>query len=92
MVMYHHASMAAVEVEWTLVSVKRPCAICRGHDGCRWGFDGEFACCIRVSSEWPLSAGGWVHRVKHSSRATSLGQGDPSVGAWANAALGMNLL
>jgi hypothetical protein len=67
--MYHHASMAAVEVEWTFVSVKRPCAICTGHDGCRRGFDDEFACCIRVSSEWPLAGGGWVHRVRHLSRA-----------------------
>ena len=90
--MYHHASMTAVEVEWTFVSVKHPCAICAGHDGCRRGFDDEFACCIRVSSEWPLSAGGWVHRVRHFSRATSLGEGDPGAGAWQNAALAMNLL
>jgi hypothetical protein len=67
--MRRHVSVSAVEVEWTFVSVKQPCTICGGHAGCRRGLDDEFACCTRVSSEWPLSAGGWVHRLSHSSRA-----------------------
>ncbi len=71
--MHHHASVSAVEVEWTFVSVKRPCAICGGHDGCRSGVDNGFACCKRVSSQWPLSAGGWVHRVSQSSHASPHG-------------------
>jgi hypothetical protein len=58
-----HASVSAVEVEWTFVSAKQPCTVCGGHAGCRRGLDDEFACCTRVSSEWPLSAGGWVHRL-----------------------------
>jgi hypothetical protein len=65
--MHHHASASAIETEWTFVSVKRPCTICAGHEGCRRGFDDEFACCTRVSSEWPLSAGGWVHRVSRAA-------------------------
>jgi hypothetical protein len=67
--MRRHASVSAVEVEWTFVSVKQPCTICGGNAGCRRGFDDEFACCTRVSSEWPLSAGGWVHRRIYFSRA-----------------------
>ena len=65
--MHHHGSVSAVEVEWTFVSAKRPCAICAGQDGCRRGFDDEFACCLRVSSQWPLTAGGWVHRVERKA-------------------------
>ncbi len=63
--MHHHASVGAAEAEWTFVSTKYPCTICGSHHGCRRGFDDEFACCIRVSSEWPLAVGGWVHRVEH---------------------------
>jgi len=66
--MRHHASVSAVEDEWTFVSAARPCAICGGHDRCRRRPDDEFACCVQVSSEWPLSAGGWVHRVGRFAR------------------------
>lgn len=61
--MKHLAPRSSVEAEWTFVSIKAPCKICGGHDGCRRGFDDEFACCTRISSEWPLTAGGWVHRM-----------------------------
>ncbi len=79
--MRHHATRVRCRSEWTFVSVKHPCAICAGHDGCRRGFDDEFACCTRVSSEWPLSAGGWVHRVTRFSRATSHVPADAGGGA-----------
>jgi len=69
---------SAIEAEWTDVSVKHPCPICGGHDGCRWRLDDEFACCAQVLSEWPLSVGGWVHRVSGFSLATSQRLGDPS--------------
>lgn len=62
--MLRHKVVSGIEVEWTLVSVKRPCTICGGHHGCRRGFADEFACCTRVFSEWPLMAGGWVHRLE----------------------------
>jgi hypothetical protein len=62
--MHHHTSASALELEWTLVSAKRPCTICGSHQGCRRGFEDEFVCCTRVRSEWPLTAGGWVHRVE----------------------------
>jgi len=89
--MHHHASVSVVEVEWTFVSPKHPCAICGGHDGCRQCVEDEFACCKRVSSEWPLSAGGWVHRVSRFSRAASRCAGDPSAAARDVGALTMSL-
>jgi hypothetical protein len=55
------------EVEWTKVSPKHPCIVCAGHAGCLRGVDDEFACCSHVPSEWPLSAGGWVHRVEREA-------------------------
>ena len=55
--------VSGIEVEWTLVSAKLPCTTCGGQHGCRRGFAGEFACCTQVHSEWPLMAGGWVHRL-----------------------------
>lgn len=61
--MKHLAPTASLEAEWTFVSTTAPCKICGGHDGCRRGFDDAFACCTRRSSEWPLTAGGWVHRM-----------------------------
>jgi hypothetical protein len=88
--MRHHASMSAVENEWAFASVARPCTICAGHDRCRRGSDGEFACCTRVPSEWPLSAGGWVHRVSRFSLSPPRGIGDPSDGAREHAALAMS--
>jgi hypothetical protein len=70
--MRRHASMSAVEIEWTFVSAKHPCPICAGKEGCRRSLDDEFACCTRASSIWPLASGGWVHRVSRFSRATSV--------------------
>ena len=84
--MRHHVYVSAVEDEWTFVSATRPCTICGGHDRCRRGSEDEFACCSRVSSEWPLSAGGWVHRVGHFVR----GVGDPGDGAREDAAVAVS--
>jgi hypothetical protein len=59
---HHHASVSRVQIEWTFVSGKHPCTICGSDQGCRRGED-EFACCTRIWSQWPLTAGGWVHRI-----------------------------
>jgi hypothetical protein len=57
----------SAEVEWTFVSVKHPCSICGGHEGCRIADSEHFACCVRTSSDWPLTTGGWLHRLAPSS-------------------------
>jgi hypothetical protein len=89
--MHHHTPMSVVDVEWTFVSVKHPCTICGGHDGCRSGVENEFACCKRVPSEWPLSAGGWVHRLTRFSLVPPPGVGEPGASARNNGALAMSL-
>ncbi len=68
--MQPHARFSATEADWTFVSVKCPCRICGSHKGCRTGFDGQFACCTRISSQWPLSVGGWVHRFDADAAVT----------------------
>ena len=70
--MLRHKVTSSVEVEWTFVSAKRPCTVCGGHHGCRRGFAGEFACCTSVFSEWPLMAGGWIHRLELLSQGGDL--------------------
>jgi hypothetical protein len=60
--MSHHAHESAADGDWTLVSAKHPCSICGANDRCRRGFSDEFACCVRMASDWPLTTGGWVHR------------------------------
>jgi len=64
------------DVDWTPVSHQHPCAICGSHDRCRRGFADEFACCVRMVSDWPLTTGGWVHRVdspRSDARAGAVG-------------------
>lgn len=71
--MYHpHASVRPVEFDWTFVSFKHPCTICGSNDGCRRGEE-EFACCVRIGSQWPLTAGGWVHRVERPPVEAEIG-------------------
>lgn len=72
--MRRQPSKPAIEVEWNKVSAKHPCVVCSSHAGCLRGVDDEFACCAHVRSEWPLSAGGWVHRV---SRGDAFGAEAP---------------
>jgi len=91
-VVRHHSSMSAVEIEWTVVSVKHPCTICAGYDGCCRGSDDEFACCTQVPSEWPLVAGGWVHRVSRDPRATPHAPVNPSARTRDNVPLAMGLV
>jgi len=61
--MQRHAPVSPGEGEWILVSAKRPCRVCGGHEGCRTGFDDQFACCARRPSDWPITTGGWLHRL-----------------------------
>jgi hypothetical protein len=57
------SGIRSVERDWVGVSASAPCVICGATEGCRRGFEGEFVCCFRISSVWPLTNGGWVHRA-----------------------------
>jgi hypothetical protein len=52
------------EAEWKLVSEKHPCPICESVDSCHRDLEGEFACCGRRPSDWPLTSGAWLHRIE----------------------------
>jgi hypothetical protein len=70
--MQRHPLASPAEGEWIPVSSKRPCSICGGQDGCRVGFDGQFAGCARSPSEWPLTTGGWVHPLAPAVRSAGV--------------------
>lgn len=53
------------EAMWRRVSIRRPCPICAGVDGCSVHEEDSFASCSREPSDWPLTNGGWLHRVIH---------------------------
>ena len=61
--MQRQARRSAADGEWISVSTTHPCAVCGARDGCRSGYDGRFACCLHCASEWPLTPGGWLHRL-----------------------------
>jgi hypothetical protein len=61
--MQRRAGVSSVEGEWTAVSRRYPCRICGGVDRCRTGFGHQYACCARSPSDWPLTIGGWLHRL-----------------------------
>jgi hypothetical protein len=52
-----------VEMEWTTATNTSPCPICGGDQGCKRHIDNTFASCAQQPSEWPLTDGGWLHRV-----------------------------
>jgi hypothetical protein len=54
---------------WTIVT-----PLCGSHEGCRRHSMGQFACCTRVSSQWPLSVGGWVHDMDREGVDTRASQ------------------
>jgi hypothetical protein len=52
-----------LDSDWRLVSERRPCPICGASSVCRTHPDGDFACCVREPSEWPMTNGAWLHRI-----------------------------
>jgi hypothetical protein len=54
----------SAELEWLNVSVWRRCPICGGVDGCKTHAEGSFAACGRQPSDWPMTSGAWLHRVR----------------------------
>jgi hypothetical protein len=58
----HHGIGA--DFEWINVSVWRRCPICGGVAGCKTHAEGHFAACGRQPSDWPMTSGAWLHRVR----------------------------
>lgn len=52
--------------EWMAVSSKKPCPVCGSISVCLVHGDESFACCSNNQSEWPLTTGAWLHRLKSS--------------------------
>ena len=57
----------AIDTDWKLVSIERPCPVCGSKDACSIHTKDEFACCAHEPSEWKLTTGAWLHRVQARS-------------------------
>jgi hypothetical protein len=51
------------DVEWDDVSEYNPCPVCGAESHCSRHVEDAFVSCARRPSEWPLTNGGWLHRV-----------------------------
>ena len=58
-----------IDGEWDDVSEYHPCPVCGADSRCSRHVDDAFVSCARRSSEWPLTNGGWLHRVTLSKEA-----------------------
>lgn len=57
---------AAIDSEWKLVSHAHPCPVCGSDDACSVHTVDDFACCAREPSDWKLTNGSWLHRLRSS--------------------------
>ena len=53
--------------EWIAVSAARPCPVCGATCRCSVQEDREFGRCFETVSDWPIVAGGWLHRLESPS-------------------------
>jgi hypothetical protein len=58
------------EAEWERVSPERPCPVCGADRGCST-HSNTFVSCERISSQWPLTTGAWLHRAPPSEASTA---------------------
>ena len=61
------------------------CPICGGMTGCKTQAEGHFAACGTEPSEWPLTIGGWLHRVLRTGAHGVVQEGVSSRAATARA-------
>jgi hypothetical protein len=57
------------EGDWDDVSERNPCPVCGAESDCSRHVDDSFVSCARRPSEWPLTNGGWLHRLPLSQDA-----------------------
>ena len=58
---------AAIDSDWRLVSQGRPCPVCGAEDACSIHTADAFACCAREPSDWKLTNGSWLHKLRAQS-------------------------
>jgi len=58
-----HQGLSA-DLEWISVSAMHRCPVCGGSDGCKTHTEGPFAACGHQPSDWPMTSGAWLHRVR----------------------------
>jgi hypothetical protein len=63
---------AAIDSDWRLVSQGRPCPVCGADDVCSVHTVDDFACCAREPSEWKLTNGSWLHRLRTSGSVPTM--------------------
>jgi hypothetical protein len=74
---------AAIDSEWRMVSLERPCPVCGADDACSVHNADPFACCAREPSDWKLTNGAWLHRIRGAESVANvelLGRSLPAVG------------
>ena len=49
---------------WLDVRRETPCPCCGAVHGCGIITSGEFARCMKIVSQWPIVAGGWLHSLE----------------------------
>lgn|GEM_PF-3389477 len=52
---------------WQLVTMRSPCPVCGGSEGCATHEEDAFASCAKEPSDWPLTNGAWLHRLDDES-------------------------
>ena len=62
----------SLDGDWDRVSGATPCPVCGGAEECRTHADQAFACCVQRPSDWRLSNGGWLHRIRSSDAELGL--------------------
>ncbi|MGD0525002.1 MAG: hypothetical protein ABSE49_07655 [Polyangiaceae bacterium] len=56
------------DADWEDVSPRYPCYVCGAGAGCRRQTGNAFVSCAHRQSEWPLTNGAWLHRMRALSQ------------------------
>jgi hypothetical protein len=68
--MRRNAHGLTTEADWESVSRECPCPICGACRGCSTHSQ-VFVSCERISSQWPLTTGAWLHRLETAPAAST---------------------
>jgi hypothetical protein len=60
---------APIDGDWNDVTEYHPCPVCGAESDCSRYVDDAFVSCARRPSDWPLTNGGWLHRLTSSEDA-----------------------